>query len=48
MMKMSNRKGRVSNFHGTGGLKGGDELFIGMNWLIFFTTLGRILSTVMS
>ena len=30
-----------------GGAKGRDGLFLGVRWL-FFTTLGRILSTVMS
>ena len=44
---MNKRKGNVSNFHGMGGPKGSDGLFMGAKWL-FFTTLGRILSTVMS
>ena len=46
MMKMSKRKGNVSNFYGIreGGIKGRDGLF----WGAIFSTLGRILSTIMS
>ena len=44
---MSKRKENVSISHGMGGLKGRDGLLLGVKWLCF-TTLGRILSTVMS
>ena len=47
MIKMSKRKGHVSNFLGIGGLKGRDGLLLGVKWL-FFSTLGKIASTVMS
>ena len=40
-------EGNVSNFHGMGGLKGGDGLFLGVKRL-FFTTLGKTPSTLMS
>ena len=44
---MNKKKENVLNFHGIGGLKGWDGLFWGVKWL-FFSSLGRILSSVMS